>query len=402
MFLINSSSPSSSPWMLAAVALVWCSAALVVYVWAGYPLLLALLSAAARRPRAEAGYYPFLTVLIAARNEALSIAGKLQQTLALDYPADKLEILVVSDASSDGTDGIVESFSDPRIRCLRIDPRRGKTHAQNEGIQHCRGEVIVFSDATTIYHKDSLKYLASHYRNPKVGAVSGRYRYFDPEGNSPTGLGSVAFWNFENLIKRFQSRIATLTGCSGCIYSVRKSLYTPLPDDACSDLVEPLCVVRQGYRVAFEERALAYEETTKTTTQEFTMRVRVVTRGIRGVLSVPELLKPWKRPWISFQLFSHKLGRWLAPVCIVLFFLGTAILSGVLLYRALFALQVLFYGIALLSRRLPRHGAWKIVGLPHYFCIMNLAALAALREMLKGNRFAVWETVRSAPVTPAR
>jgi cellulose synthase/poly-beta-1,6-N-acetylglucosamine synthase-like glycosyltransferase len=381
-----------SPDVFGALAIT--AAALLFYVYIGYPLLLAMLGLFFRRPRTKTGYTPSISVLIAAYNEEAAIRRKIEQTLSLEYPADKLEILVVSDGSTDRTDEIVESVPDPRVRLLRMKARGGKTNGQNEGVKHCRGEIIVFSDATAIYHTKALLYLASHYSDPNVGAVSGRYKYFDPEDSSSTGLGSVAFWNYENMIKLLQSRIGTLTGCSGCIYSVRRSNYVPLWPDACSDLVQPLCIVRNGYRVAFEDRALAYEETTKNASQEFRMRVRVATRGMRGLLSVPHLLQPWRNGWTSFQLFSHKLLRWMVPVFLILLFAGSAANLDVTLFRLLFAAQVLFYGVCLFNLLIPLHRRWKLLGIPLFFCTLNAAALVSILEVLRGHKFTTWDPIR--------
>lgn len=381
-----------TPDVLGGLALA--AAALLFYVYIGYPLLLALLGLFFRRPRPEPGYTPSITVLIAAYNEEAAIGRKIEQTLALEYPADKLEILVVSDGSTDRTDEIVESVRDPRVRLLRMKTRGGKTNGQNEGVKHCRGDVVVFSDATATYHPKALLYLASHYSDPNVGAVSGRYKYFDPEDASPTGLGSVAFWNYENMIKLLQSRIGTLTGCSGCIYSVRRSNYVPLWSDACSDLVEPLCIVRNGYRVAFEDRALAYEETTKNSSQEFRMRVRVATRGMRGLLSVPQLLQPWRNGWTSFQLLSHKLLRWMVPVFLILLFAGSAANLNTVPFRLLFAAQALFYAVCVFNLLFPLHRRWKMLGIPLFFCTLNAAALVSMLQVLRGNKFTTWEPIR--------
>ncbi len=381
-----------SPDVFGALAIT--AAALLFYVYVGYPLLLAILGLFFRRPRTKTGYTPSITVLIAAYNEEAAIRRKIEQTLSLEYPADKLEILVVSDGSTDRTDEIVESEPDPRVRLLRMKVRGGKTNGQNEGVKQCRSEIIVFSDATAIYHTKALLYLASHYSDPKVGAVSGRYKYFDPEDSSSTGLGSVAFWNYENMIKRLQSRIGTLTGCSGCIYSVRRSNYVPLWPDACSDLVQPLCIVRNGYRVAFEDRALAYEETTKNASQEFRMRVRVATRGMRGLLSVPQLLQPWLHGWASFQLFSHKLLRWLVPIFLILLFAGSAANLNVTSFRLLFAAQVLFYSVCLFNLLFPLHRRWKLLGIPLFFCTLNAAALVSILEVLRGHKFTTWDPIR--------
>jgi cellulose synthase/poly-beta-1,6-N-acetylglucosamine synthase-like glycosyltransferase len=372
----------------------WFAVLILCYIYVGYPALLCVLAQLFRKRRADADFCPSITVLIAAYNEEASIKRKLEETLALDYPPGKVEVLVVSDGSDDATDAIVRAFPDPRVRFLRVEGRRGKTHAQNEGVKLCSGDVVVFSDATAVYHRQALRRLAANYSDQRIGAVSGRYHYFDPNESSPTGLGSVAFWNFENLIKRFQSQISTLTGCSGCIYSVRKSAYTALPDEACSDLVQPLHVVQKGYRVAFEERALAYETTTTSTTDEFRMRVRVAGRGIRGILSVPELLKFWRHGWISFQLFSHKILRWQMPILLLLLFLSNAVLIGKPPYQYVFVLQAFFYAVAGLQVMIPFHRYWKPLGLPLYFCTLNAAVLVSIYQLLRGNRYVVWQTVR--------
>jgi cellulose synthase/poly-beta-1,6-N-acetylglucosamine synthase-like glycosyltransferase len=367
----------------------------ILYTYLGYPALLFLVGSLFRRRNPDPGYYPSISILIAAYNEAGNIGRKLEQTLALDYPAGKVEIIVLSDCSTDATDEVVKSFRDRRVRLVRMKTRRGKTSAQNVGVKIARGEIIVFSDATTIYHPQALRYLAANYRDKRVGAVTGRNHYFDLEENSPTGLGSAAFWSYENIIKAMQSRILTLSGCVGCIYSVRKSLYTKLRDDIISDLVQPLWVIQKGYRVVFESRAWAYEQTTSSANHEFWMRVRVITRGMRGILSVPELLKPWKYGWISFQLFSHKIMRWIMP-----FFLIGALLCSMLANPAslwaesLLKLQLTFYLVALVSIRLPLYKVWKVLGIPLYFCTLNTAALVAFVELLRGHKYVIWDPVR--------
>jgi len=378
--------------------LFWACTAVLFYVYAGYPLLLLIVATLAprrRQPMLADDRLPFLSILIAAYNEEANIGEKIQDTLALDYPPERMEVLVLSDASTDRTDSIVCGFTDPRVRLLRMRERRGKTHAQNEGVRACRGEVVVFSDATTIYHPLALRYLASNYQDPAVGAVSGRYQYFDPGGTSPTGSGTIAFWNYENLIKTFQSRIKTITGCCGCIYSVRRDVYTDLSDNIISDLVQPLWAIKKGYRVVFEDRALAHEETTQSTAEEFSMRVRIVSRAILGILSVAELLNPLKHGWVAFQLLSHKVLRWLVPVFLLVLLASNALLAAEPgAFRALFCLQALFYLSALLAAWLPMSRWWKPLTVPLYFCTLNAAALMSVIEVLRGRRHVVWETVR--------
>ncbi len=378
-----------------AAAVFWVAAFLLFYVYAGYPLLLALFGLFVRGKRPEQGNYPRLSVLIAAYNEEAAIAEKIKQTLALEYPKDKLEVLVLSDCSTDRTDEIVKSYPDSRVRLVRMAERRGKTSAQNFGIREAQGEVVVFSDATAIYHPRALAYLATNYQDPKVGAVSGRYKYFDPEDQSPTGLGSSAFWNYENMIKMMQSKIRTITGCCGCIYSVRKAAYTDLADDIISDLVQPLQVIRKGYKVLFEDRALAYEETTKSTREEFSMRVRVVTRAMRGLLSVSDVLMPWKFAWPAFQLWSHKVLRWMVPLFLMTIFISNLFLLDSQLFRALMVAQLAFYAAAILNVVLPLHRVWKPLGIPLFFCTLNAAALFSMVELGRGKKYVTWQTVRA-------
>jgi len=381
--------------LLTATVIFWISALALFYVYVGYPLLLSLIAPFKKRRSLEPGFTPSISVLIAACNEEASIRQKLEQTLKLEYPSDKIEVLVLSDGSQDHTDEIVRQFPDPRVRLVRIDERRGKTNAQNEGVKLARGEVLIFSDATTIYHSQALTYLAGSYQDPTVSAVSGRYQYFDPKQASPTGMGTIAFWSYENRIKTLQSRIDTLTGCCGCIYSVRKSAYTALAPDVISDLVQPLWVIQKGYRVVFEDRALAYEETTESTSEEFAMRVRVITRGMRGLLSISELLKPWTHPWISFQLFSHKILRWMVPLFLVLLLAANFALINQPYFRGLLILQLCFYALALLQVLVPLHRRWKPLGLPLYFCTLNAAAVLGAIDLLRGKKHVVWQPVRN-------
>lgn len=379
----------------AARIVFWLAGFFLFYVYAGYPLLLALIGLFVRRQRPEPGYSPSISILIAAYNEEAAIERKLQQTLALEYPADKVEILVLSDCSTDRTDEIVKAFPDPRVRLVRMPERRGKTHAQNQGIRQANGEVVIFSDATAIYHPKALAYLACNYQDQSVGAASGRYQYFDPGDQSPTGLGSVAFWNYENLIKKLQSKIKTITGCCGCIYSVRKAAYTDLADDVISDLVQPLQAIRKGYRVVFEDRALAYEETTQSTAEEFAMRVRVVTRAMRGLLSVSDLLEPWKFFWPAFQLWSHKVLRWMVPLFLITLFAANLLLLDSPLYRVALAAQLLLYGAAIVNLLVPLHRKWKPLGIPLFFCTLNAAALVSMIEICRGRKYVTWQTVRA-------
>ena len=382
------------PLQICAQVIFFTSLAAILYTFLVYPLLLGVIASFRPSRCPSPVYQPTISILICAYNEAAGIAQKLDQTLGLDYPKDRVEIVVVSDGSTDETENIVKTYETRNVRLLRTTQRLGKTNAQNEAVTSCVGEVIIFSDATTVYHSQALNKIAAHYADPRVGAVSGRYQYFDESGLSPTGAGSIFFWNFENFIKISQSRIATISGCCGCIYSIRRTAYTVLSPDIISDLVQPLYVIKQGLLVLFEPEAMAYETTTVSSRQELKMRIRVITRAIRGLQSVPDLLNPIKRPWIALQLVSHKVLRWLVPLYISGIFLSTATLIAHPAMGVLFLLQLCFYGLALVSLILPLHCRNKFLGLPLYICTMNTAALLAIIQSARGKQYVTWETVR--------
>ena len=382
------------PSVLLGAGLVALAVAGIAYAYIGYPALLWLLSKLAPGSGSAPSTEFSLTLIIAAHNEEASIREKLEATLRLNYPREKLQILVASDGSTDKTNEIVREFQDGGVELLEVRHRMGKTNAQNEAVLYARNPILVFSDATTIYAPDALQHLAGAYLDPRVGAASGRYDYFDPTSGSPAGTGSAKFWSLENLIKRLQSRIFSLSGCCGCIYSVRRDLYTALSPETISDLVQPLQVILQGYRVIFQEGAHAWEEATRTTADEFRMRVRVATRGMMGLLSVPVLLMPWKHPWIAFQLWSHKVLRWSIPLFLVCLLAGSVLLASRTEFQLLLSAQCLFYGWAVASLVVPSMRRSRLLSLPLYFCTINTAFLLGIFNAVRGHQFNVWQPIR--------
>ena len=383
---------SSGVW--AGMALIGIGVAAIGFAYVGYPLVLWMISRF--RPARPCVWSEelALTMIIAAHNEAKSIRKKLEETLALDYPREKLQIIVASDGSTDGTNEIVREFSIQGVELVAIENRLGKTNAQNIAVRQARNPVLVFSDATTVYDSQVLRYLAGAYRDPGIGAASGRYDYYDPTAGSPAGSGSAAFWNLENWIKRMQWRIDTLSGCCGCIYSVRRSLYCDLPPEIISDLVQPLHVLLQHHRVSFQERAQAWEESTRTAGDEFRMRVRVATRGMKGLLSVPSLLNPLSHPWIAFQLWSHKIVRWCIPLFLVCVLSGCGLLASEPIFKRLLLLQIAFYGFALASMLVPSMKRSRLLSLPLYFCTINTAFLLGMFYVIRGREYNVWQPLR--------
>jgi hypothetical protein len=373
-------------------AVLWTSVGLVAYVYVGYPLLLFLISRVWARPVRQAPITPRVTMIIAAYNEERAIAAKIDNTLALDYPPDRLEILVASDGSTDATDRIVAERYAGRATLLAL-PRAGKTAAQNRAAEVATGEILVFSDATTMYDRGAVRAMVANYADPTVGSVGGDVRYLR-EGEAVAGKGRQLYWSYEAAIRRWESRIYSVIGATGCIYSLRRALYTPLDPAAISDFVQPAKALLRGFRSVVEDDAVCHEVAESTELgDELSRRARVVLRGLRGVGYMPEMLNPFRHPWLCFQLVSHRLVRWAVPFFLLAALASSACLLERPLYQALFALQVGFYLAAAAALVLDRLGI-RAPGLfvPLYFCMINLAPLVALWALCRGEKKVVWET----------
>ncbi len=381
------------------IIIFWISLFFIFYAYAGYPLLITFISLVVNKKVKTAEIEPFVTVLITAFNEEKDIGAKIENSLLLDYPKDKYELVVASDGSTDATDQVVESYKDNEtgvnVILHRVEGRVGKTATQNSAVKICRGEIIIFSDAASMYDKKAIRAFVANYADPEVGAVSGRYVYVNKKDTS-AGQGVSAFWNLENFIKSRQSKIHTITGCSGCIYSLRKHLYVDLPAEITGDLVEPLMVLQQGYRIVFEPQALAYEEPAGKTGDEFAMRLRVIVQGMTGMLFVKKLFNPTKYPFVSLQLISHKVIRWLVPIFCISALMANAIAATFSpLYTLLLIGQITFYSLAILGFFLEKKGIHKkVFYLPLFFCTVNIAALISMFKVLRGEKFVIWQTQR--------
>lgn len=372
----------------------WGTIFLIFYTYLGYSLTVMVLSRLFNNDVKKQDIEPRVTFLITAYNEDKNIARKLEDTLSLDYPKDRLEIIVASDGSTDRTDEIAMGFADRGVRLVRVEGRVGKTATQNQAVKQATGDIIIFSDATTTYEKKNIRNMVRNYADPTVGAVSGRYEYYNPTG-ATIGTGNILFWKYENFIKNSQTRIKTISGCCGCIYSVRRDLYEPLPADIISDLVEPLKILEKGYRIAFEPEAVAYEETTEKASEEFKMRIRVIARGMRGLLYMKTLFNPLRYGFVSFQLFSHKVLRWMMPIFMMTLLTSNLFLAGVMFYKLFLILQILFYATALLAWLGEKVGMkLKILSVPLYFSTVNIAAMIAMYKTMRGYKAVTWETVR--------
>lgn len=371
------------------LALAW-----MIYTYFGYPALLALLKRG-ERPRSGEAPEPAVTVLIAAFNEADVIEETVNNKLLADYPPEKLDILVVSDGSTDGTDEIVEAIArehPDRVGLVRQEPRAGKTSGLNLVVQQARGEILIFADANSIYEEQSVRELAATFADESVGYVTGKMIYTNPDG-SVTGDGCTTYMRYENALRDLETRVGSVVGVDGGIDAVRRSLYQPMRADQLPDFVLPLKVVEQGYRVAYQPRAILRESAVTSADQEYRMRVRVTLRAMWALWDLRGLFNPFRYPVFSWQLWSHKLMRYFAFVPQIAVFVCNVLLVGRHpAYLWLLAAQVAFYGMAglgYLSSRADRPIAGATIA--YYFTLLNLACLHAASKFVRGQKIVLWQ-----------
>ena len=384
-------------------AIFWFCLGVIAWETAIFPALLWLLARLRPKPAAAAEITPAVSIVIAAHNEAAHIAQKIENTLALDYPPDRMEILVADDASDDGTDRIALTFAARGVKLVRQEEWKGKTAAQNLAVSQARGEIILFSDATALYDTGALRRMVRHFADPKVGCVTGRVilgkEAFSKEGGSLTAAALESRLRYEQEVRKAQGEAFSLFGASGCIYAVRRSLYLPLPEDQVSDLVLPLLLLEQGYRTAYEAEAVATLQRPVSAEREFHRRSRVVLQCLRAMWYMRRLLLPWRSGPFTAAVAWYRLLRWLLP----LFLLALLITNSLLAIRIgspyiwFLAAQAALYGLAVVGGILE---ALKIrapfLGIPFFFLWINLAAGAAIARMIAGEKAAAWRTDRRA------
>lgn len=385
-----------------ATVIFWVSAVLVVYVYAGYPVALWVLGACGLgRPVRRGTIEPPVTLVISAYNEVAVIGAKLRNSLALDYPPDRLQILVVSDASSDGTDEAVLAVADPRVELLRMPERGGKTAGLNAAVRRARGGIIVFSDANALYDRLAIRHLVRNFADPEVGAVTGESRYQIADEDASTEAENQ-YWSYELWVKRQESRLGSLVGGDGAIYAVRRELYTDLAAADLSDFVNPLQVVAQGYRNVYETEAFSNEGGAEGFGAEFRRKVRIVNRAWRATLKLRGLLNPFRHGVFALQFLSHKVLRWFVPVFLLALLAANLWLArgGALFYALTLAAQLAFYAAAALGLVLDRLGRpVRLLNVPYYFCAVNIASLMGIGQALAGRTYTTWSSSR--PATPA-
>lgn len=365
------------------------------YTYIGYPLLVYLISLIFPKSVRKEPFEPNVTVLITAYNEEEAIGDKLENTLRIDYPREKLEILVASDGSTDRTDEIVGEYADRGVRLFRQEGRAGKTVTQNNAVARATGEIILFSDATTEYRPDVLRRILPNFADERIGCVAGRLIYVD-RAETGVGKGAKSYWSYETFLKKSESRACSLIGASGCLYAVRKAAYQPMYAEACSDFLIATVLYRQGLRTVYEPEAVCTEETNRRPDREMQMRVRVILQTLVDLWRNRRMLNPLTGGFFAVELISHKVFRYAVPVFLFLLFASSAVLAaGSPLFAAVFALQTGFYLLALLGWLLERRGRSSgFLAIPLYFVLTNLASLIGIYKFLRGERMARWEPIR--------
>ena len=379
-----------------AQLIFWTGAAALFYVYLGYPLLVYAVSRINPRSVKKSTFEPIVTILITAYNEEKDLRAKLENTLLIDYPREKLEILVVSDCSTDRTDSIVESFAGDGVKLYRQPERQGKTMAQNAAVTAANGEIILFSDATTMYQPDVLTAMLPNFADASIGCVAGRLIYVD-DSRSNVGKGAQSYWSYETFLKKSESRACSLIGASGCLYAVRKSVYQPMYAEACSDFLIATVVYEQGLRTIYEPNAVCTEETNRHADKEMRMRVRVISQTFTDLWRNRRMMNPFRSGFYAVELISHKLLRYAVPIFLLLIFAATVALAfSSAFFAALLVLQIIFYAVAFGGWLLEKSGVnLGIAAIPLYFVLANLASLVGFYKFLRGERYARWEPIRT-------
>jgi cellulose synthase/poly-beta-1,6-N-acetylglucosamine synthase-like glycosyltransferase len=374
----------------------WLSFGALVYVYVGYPLSLAFLTAFKKSENTpDYDFSPEVSLIISAFNEQEVIAAKLDNAIQLNYPRDRLQIIVVSDSSNDSTDEIVLQYKGMGVRLVRQSIRLGKSSGLNLGVTNASGDILVFSDANAMYQKDSIRHLVKHFSNPQIGYVVGNSRYFEKTSATQSAQAEGLYWKLETWLKQRESLFHSVIGGDGAIYAIRKTLYSPLEPTDISDFLNPLQIVDRGYLGVFEPAAVSYEDTAESFRKEYKRKIRIVGRSMNALRRVPRILNPIHEPRHWFLLVSHKLLRWFAPVFMILSLVSALVLSRFSFFRWIVILQLAFYVLAFLGWLTAESKRnWKICMFIYYFCLVNLAALIGCAKCLRGDLSGVWSPPR--------
>jgi cellulose synthase/poly-beta-1,6-N-acetylglucosamine synthase-like glycosyltransferase len=372
----------------------WIFVGLIVYTLFLYPLLTLVLAVIINREVDKNDYIPVVSFIIAAYNEEECIADKIEQTLSLDYPADRLEIIVASDGSSDKTDEIVKSYADRGVKLCRVEGRKGKTHALNETVKTAIGEILVFSDATGKYNKQAVREMVANFHDPRIGCVAGRVAY--NYGADATSEGFKGYQKCAVAIRRAETRFGSQTSVSGSIHAIRKKLYRTCPVAFSLDVIDAVHSVVQNHRVVYENNAVSLEESRQSMGEEFRARVRISVRAQSMIVYILRELILHRKWGYVFQMVSHKILRWMLWCWLIVAFCSNVlVLDQSSLYYWLFGFQCLLYTTALIGMLLGQMGL-RIRGISSItlFFMANVAMACGALKAWGGKTMASWEPIR--------
>jgi len=367
----------------------WMSVLFVGYAYAGYPLLLVILSIFRNHPVRQANFFPTVSFIITAYNEEARIREKIENTLQQNYPPDCLEIVIASDCSTDRTDDIVRSYESRGVRLLRATDRNGKEAAQKLAVESTSGAILVFSDVATLLSSGGVRHIVKNFSDPTVGCVSSVDRLINPDGRTS---GEGAYVKYEMLLRRLETRVNTLVGLSGSFFAARREVCQPWAADLQSDFNTLLNAVKSGLRGVSDPDSIGHYKNLSDERKEYERKVRTVLRGISVLMKSLTMLNPFKHHLFSWQLFSHKLCRWLVPFAMIFAFVSNLLLiPSSALYQYTFGCQVAFYAIALAYvwvKWLPKKAMLRI---PSFVLMANLSILDAWYRYVRGERIFGWD-----------
>lgn len=387
-----------------AVALTLIPIVLFAYAYVGYPLILALVALRKSRPPTldDPPEWPSISIAIPAYNEAASIGATLESLLALDYPPDRRQILVMSDCSRDGTDDIVRRYAARGVELLALPVRAGKTAAENAAFGHLRGEIIVNTDATIRILPQSLKALIRVFQDPTVGAASGRDLSVG-DVRAEVNRGESGYVGYEMWVRSLETRVGSIVGASGCFYAIRRSIVNPaFPEALSRDFASPLRARLLGYRTVSVDEAVCLVPRTTSLRSEYRRKIRTMARGLETLWYERALLNPFRYGSFALMLFSHKLCRWLVHLTLPGLLLGLALLSPLSLAAAFLVLAIaLVMTLGVIGMRWPEgRKAPAPIAVSGFILAVNAAALRAWAKALRGERNPIWEPTRR-PGAPA-
>jgi cellulose synthase/poly-beta-1,6-N-acetylglucosamine synthase-like glycosyltransferase len=374
-------------------AIFWTALMYVVYVYLGYPLLLTIWQRLAPRPVRKRHQEPTVSLVIAMRNERSNVQQKLQNCFELDYPRDKLQVIVSLDAPTDGTDELVRAYAGQGVDIAYSDAHGGKAAAVNRGVEIANGEIVLFADARQRFEKNAVRELVANFTDESIGAVSGELVLLDEYGREASdSLG--AYWRYEKKLRAMESDIHSVPGATGAIYAIRRELFVPLaPETILDDVVTPMRIVLRGKRSIWDPAARAYDDARPGAAKEYERKARTLSGNYQLFARMPELLAPWRNP-IFVQFTSHKVGRLLVPYYLAVLFVSNLCLPDGL-YHIFLVCQVLWYSIACAGGLFSiddNARVTKLLRIPYAFVLMNWAAVAGLYYFANGSRD-IWNPV---------